>query len=573
MYEKIYHIITDINGNYTYINPHFKEKFGFLHDNFIGNQSIKSIHEEDANLAIEATQRLFSGKSTVEYLKLRKPNPDGSFFWTYWEFKINYNDNNLPNGINCIGYDIAKVRKAEIENIDVRQLINHSNVIADLSTFCLDIASDSIQLSDEFYTIFNLEKKDNITLEHIFKKIHPEDLPKVNRNIITELKTTKTITAKQFRILDPTFENGIKYIEGIYEYRYNLFSEKEFIYGIIIDITKLKKKEAELASIIEHLKSFLDKSDIVICVINKEYKMVSFNQESVRVVELFGITPYVGQYVLELIPDDYKQRIVGFYERAFLGETIHLDFYIYYTTSQWLSDISYYPIKNDKNQVEFVFINCKFNDLNILQQTEKIKIAKSIIDFQENEKNRIATELHDSVNQLLYIAKINLTQIEDSKSKTKVTEILDLASNEIKSIINNSSHFLLENTSFSDSVNQYLSTIFKDSQIKHNVEIQDKTNTDLQYDLKLNIFRIIQEISQNVSKHSSASVYRVKIKIYKTELCFFTSDNGKGFEYSQISTGMGLDNIKNRVAFLNGKIKIITKYNNGTLFGISIPIQ
>lgn len=572
MYEKIYHIITDINGNYIYINPHFKEKFGFLHDNFIGTQSIKSIHEEDAHLAIDATLRLFSGKSTVEYLELRKPNHDGSFFWTYWEFKINYNDNNLPNGVNCIGYDIAKVRKAEIEKIDVRQLINQSNVITDLATFCLDIASDNIQLSDEFYTIYNFDKQDNITLDDIFRKIHPEDLPRVNRSIIAELKTTKTISAKQFRILDPTFENGIKSIEGIFDYHFNSFSEKEYISGIIIDITKLKKKEAELASIIEHLKSFLDKNETIICVINKEYKMVSFNHESVRVVELFGITPYVGQYVLELIPDDYKQQIVGFYERAFLGETILLDFYIYYTTSQWLSDVSYYPIKNDKNQVEFVVINCKFNDLNIQQPTEKIKIAKSIIDFQEVEKNRIATELHDSVNQLLYIAKINLTRIEESEAKTKVVETLDLASNEIKSIINNSSHFLLKNISFGDSVSHYLSTIFKDSQIKHNFEIQDKINADIQYDLKLNIFRIIQEISQNVCKHSSASNYNIKIKIYKTELYLITSDNGKGFEYSQISTGMGLDNIKNRVAFLNGKIKIYSKYNYGTLFAISIPI-
>ncbi len=573
MFEKIYHIITDLAGNYTYINPHFKERFGFMHADFVGIQSIKSIHPIDAHLAIEATERLLTGKSSVENLELRKPKSDGTYFWTYWEFKLIYCSQNQPVGICCIGYDISKHKSTEIDNFIVSKLINNSSVITNLSSFRYDILADNIQLSNEFYEIYNLQKSENITLLDIFKKIHPEDLPFVDLSLITELKNSKKIIVKQFRILDPGFEGGIKHIESIFEYYYNIISQKEYVFGLAFDISKIRKKENEYSLIISHLKSILDTNENSVAVINKDYKLITYNLESVKVAERFGVTPFVGQYILEYIPDDYKSRIISFYERVFKGESIKLDFNIIYESGQFLSDIYYYPLRNETNEVEFMVINCKFNDLCIFQPNEKIKIAKSIIDFQEVEKNRIATDLHDSVNQLLYVARINIKQLEESKEKTAVLELLDKASLEIKSIINNSSHFLLENTSFEDSINHYLSTIFKDSNIKHRIKFLNNIKTELSSDLKLNIFRIIQEISQNVHKHSSAKLFKVKIKIYCSILILLTSDDGSGFEYTQLSKGKGLTNIKNRVAFMNGNLKMITKFNKGTLFAIAIPIN
>lgn len=570
MYEKIYHIITDIEGNYVYVNPYFKERFEYLHNNFLGCSSINSIFSDDITVALAATKRLLSHQSVVEYLELRKPNPDGTFFWTFWEFKLNYDASNNPNGIVCIGYDITKLKKTDINNLDVRKLINCSNIISNLSSFSYDIAADSIKPSQEFYDIYHFDKNQEIKIHGIFDKIHPDDLHLVDKKLIENLKTNKNIVNIAYRIVDPHFENGLKYLETVFEYYHNPCSEKAYILGVTFDITKIKKRENAYDLIISYLKSVFDTSENAMAVINKEFKLVTYNKEFLKVSHKFEIEPQIGQYILEYIPDAYKSKIISLYNRAFEGETIKLDFNIYYPDGSFLSDTSYYPLKNDANEVKFIVIKTKFNDVGIILPNEKIKIAKSIIDFQEAEKNRIAIDLHDSVNQLLYIAKLNLSEIPESKAKLVVSEMLVKATAEIKAIINNSSQFVLENTTLSEAIAYYISVVFKDSTTKHELKYSQEPTVVISYDKKLSIFRIIQEIAQNVCKHASAKNFKIKLKILTSKIVLITADNGNGFEYSKLSTGKGLENIKNRVYLMNGEIKVRTKYKKGTVFLIVI---
>lgn len=576
MPKRILHISTDLKGTFTYMNAHFMEISGFQNLEQANKNELKSILFVDATTAIEASKRLISRQSTIEQIEIRKPLPDGTFNWTYWEFTLLTNEQNQPIGINCMGYDITQIKNAETDNYKIQQLINQSNVISDLATFKYNITDDELSCSKEINTIYNFDTNDSITLKSFFDKIHPEDLHLVNFDLIENLKKTKTSQTIHFRILDSFYEIGFKHQEGIFQFFKDPISSKEFIYGIFIDITKVKNLEYQNATIITHLKSILDNNGVVITVINKDYRMVSFNQESVRVVELYGITPYVGQYVLELIPDSYKERIAGFYKRAFKGETIHLDFNIYYDAAQYLSHICYYPIPNEQNETEFVVIHCKYNDLNDLKICEKIKKAKSIIDFQELEKSRIAADLHDSVGQLLYATKINLSLMKDSELKSTIWDLLNRATDEIKQIINNSSQFLLENTTLKEAIFNYFNIIFKKNEsemkvINFSVDIISIFKENLNHSLKLNLFRIIQEIIQNVIKHASATNFKIKIKIDENYIKLFTIDDGLGFEYSKIGTGKGLENIMNRVTLVNGKIKLFSKYKKGTIFAIYIP--
>ncbi|TAG59847.1 MAG: PAS domain S-box protein [Cytophagales bacterium] len=576
MPKRILHISTDLKGTFTYMNAHFMEISGFQNLEQANKNELKSILFVDATTAIEASKRLISRQSTLEQIEIRKPLADGTYNWTYWEFTLLTKEQNQPIGINCMGYDITQIKNAETDNSKIQQLINQSNVISDLATFKFNITDDELSYSKELNAFCNFDTTESITLHSFFEKIHPEDLHILNFDLIENLKKTKTSQTIHFRILDPFYEIGFKHQEGIFQFFQDPISSKEFIYGIFIDITKVKNLEYQNSTIITHLKSILDNNEVVITVINKDYKMVSFNQESVRVVELFGITPYIGQYVLELIPDSYKERIAGFYERAFKGETIHLDFNIYYDTAQYLSNICYYPIPNERNEIEFVVIHCKFNDLNDLKIGEKINKAKSIINFQELEKSRIAADLHDSVGQLLYAAKINLSLMKHSELKSTISDLLNRATDEIKQIINNSSQFLLENTTLKEAILNYFDIIFKKNEsemnvINFSVDIISAFEGNVKHCLKLNLFRIIQEIIQNVIKHASATNFKIKIKIDENYIKLFTIDDGLGFEYSKIGTGKGLENIMNRVTLVNGKIKLFSKYKKGTIFAIYIP--
>lgn len=573
--KKIYYIKTDIGCKYTYANAHFIEKFGLSPNNYMGKDALANIHFEDLHLLIKAINNLKTAKSTTETLELRMPNKSGIFFYTYWEFNIDYNQQNTANGFTFIGFDITNTKKLEFENLDAKYILNKSQELAGLGTFTYDVGNKKLTWSEESYKIYNTDPTTEISLPYVFTKVHPEDLHLCDYKLLDKLLHTKSTIIVNNRLLDNTVEGGIRYLEGIYEYYYNDVSNKEYIIGAVLDISKLKKKENELSNIIKHLNSILDNNDLAIGVINREYKLISFNAESIKIANLIGLKISAGQSILDYIPEKSIKKVKADYANAFSGKRVLVDAPIYYESGHFINDIYYYPIYNQKNVVEFIVINCKFNEPN--KQIEITKkdttlVAKSIIDFQELEKDRIATDLHDSVNQLLYIAKIHLSNVPEHTSKAKASELIERATDEIKQIINNSSKFLLDNTSLEDAIEEYLGIVLGTSQVEYNISISNKFKINIAEDLKLVIFRITQEITQNVCKHAKATTFNIKIKYYQNFITIILGDNGIGFEYCKVAKGKGLDNIKNRTIFVKGKLKMISAPQKGTIFIINIPI-
>lgn len=96
---------------------------------------------------------------------------------------------------------------------------------------------------------------------------------------------------------------------------------------------------------------------------------------------------------------------------------------------------------------------------------------------------------------------------------------------------------------------------------------------DLSVAAKFTLYRVLQEILQNIIKHASAT----KVTITLMESGEFTNllveDNGKGFDTSITSLGIGLKNIHSRVRVLNGYFDIDSSLNNGTVFNVSIPLN
>jgi len=89
-----------------------------------------------------------------------------------------------------------------------------------------------------------------------------------------------------------------------------------------------------------------------------------------------------------------------------------------------------------------------------------------------------------------------------------------------------------------------------------------------------NLFRITQEFFQNVIKHSKADHVLLQIVVNPLYINYLFEDNGKGFDLKeQESDGIGLQNVRNRVAYLKGTLSIDSVVNSGTTITIEIPIS
>jgi len=132
-------VITDLQSRYIYVNNIYKKRFSFIHDSFIGEQSLISIYPEDHHLYLDAVDQILANPDKVVVLELRKYDTNNSnFYYTSWEFCAFKDENNAIIGILCMGHDITETERASKRaNIFAKKV---ENIIEDISDGLIQIS-------------------------------------------------------------------------------------------------------------------------------------------------------------------------------------------------------------------------------------------------------------------------------------------------------------------------------------------------------------------------------------------------------------------------------------------------
>jgi PAS domain S-box-containing protein len=204
-------------------------------------------------------------------------------------------------------------------------------------------------------------------------------------------------------------------------------------------------------------------------------------------------------------------------------------------------------------------------------------ITQAAIQVQEKEREEIGKELHDNINQILASTKLylelalsgNLDTLGDaiSRSYQNVTFIIE----EIRRLSKK-----LVPASLDATLAEAIQDLIDEIQAITPVKILLMTGLDqklLNENIKLMIYRIVQEQINNILKHAAASQVEIKIGADPENLELVITDNGVGFDTNKKSKGIGLRNIDNRVRFYNGITHVISRPGKGCRLEISIPMQ
>lgn len=221
--------------------------------------------------------------------------------------------------------------------------------------------------------------------------------------------------------------------------------------------------------------------------------------------------------------------------------------------------------------------------VSVLKKEKEIQeeFSKRLIQSQEEERKRIASELHDGLGQDLLIIKnqadLGIKSGKPEFAEEQFKEISSSASfaiDEVRRIAYNLHPYQLNRLGLTKA----LKSIFNQIEVLSYIHFKDSIeNIDgmLDKESEINIYRIVQECVNNIIKHSGASEAEAKIFIDANKLQIIISDNGKGFDTGKVksdSAGFGLKNLKNRVAFLGGEINLASSAKSGTNIRIEIPI-
>ncbi|MCX7998149.1 MAG: PAS domain S-box protein, partial [Leptospiraceae bacterium] len=174
--KNIYLIRTDLQGNYTFVNKAFCEKFGYAPEQLLGKPYIPTVHPEDVGKCNQVVLQLLESPDNLIQVELRKPNPKGGFFETEWEFSTILDEEGKIQEIQAVGKDITllKQQKQDLENQKRQlELILWSG---SLGTWDWDVVNDRIQFNEKWGEILGFSKDELVmNFEQWSELIHPAD--------------------------------------------------------------------------------------------------------------------------------------------------------------------------------------------------------------------------------------------------------------------------------------------------------------------------------------------------------------------------------------------------------------
>ncbi|MEP6612905.1 MAG: sensor histidine kinase, partial [Mucilaginibacter sp.] len=208
-------------------------------------------------------------------------------------------------------------------------------------------------------------------------------------------------------------------------------------------------------------------------------------------------------------------------------------------------------------------------------------LTKAIVDAEENERKRIASDLHDGVGQLFSAVKMNLSGLfdritiareEDRFLAENTLALVDESCKEVRTISHQMMPNMLLRSGIASDLKSFIEKIDSDS-LKVTLEATGFKNK-LESNVETMLYRIIQESINNVIKHAKATRLDLVLTRDASGITAKIADNGVGFNVNDRGnfSGIGLKNIATRIEYLKGTIEYISEPGNGTTVLIEVPV-
>lgn len=198
----------------------------------------------------------------------------------------------------------------------------------------------------------------------------------------------------------------------------------------------------------------------------------------------------------------------------------------------------------------------------------------------QEERRRIARELHDSVSQQLFAAMMMISALneradkfdeKEQKQLKMIEHVLSQAQSEMRALLLHLRPISLESKSLKSGIEGLLVELQTKVQMKIHWDIED---VKLPEGVEDHLFRIAQELLSNTLRHSHATTLEVYLRQLDSTVLFKIEDNGVGFNSEEILPGSyGINNMKERVQGLGGQVRIVSFPNQGTTIEIKIPLS
>lgn len=215
-----------------------------------------------------------------------------------------------------------------------------------------------------------------------------------------------------------------------------------------------------------------------------------------------------------------------------------------------------------------------------MRKQQRIRVMQGAIDAEEQERRKIADQLHDEVGGLLSLATLNLSSTlekgrEDGRSEEKLRktqDVLQMVSTTIRELSHRLTPLAIEKYGFRRAVEDMVEAINVSGKLSVQLVMVGLMDSGRYPAAFLNdLYRMLQELLHNVVKHAAASHVMVEVVEHDQMISVMVDDDGVGIQKDNTVKGNGLETVRSKIAYLKGRVGIERKQEGGTLVVIEVP--
>ncbi len=343
------------------------------------------------------------------------------------------------------------------------------------------------------------------------------------------------------------------------------------------DITQQKQAERALRESEERFRAIFETTPECVKLVGADGTLLHMNTSGLKMIGADSLEMAVGKSVYDLIDPKDRERFRELNERVCRGEKGYLEFDVVgFKGERRRMETHAAPMRNPDGTIVQLGVTRDITERKFAEEAIKEKeLSARLLKLQDEERRRIARELHDGVGQLLAAMTMNAARLNQEKARLSPEAARSLEDNsrlmhQISSDIRTMSYLfhppLLDEMGLGSALKWYVTGFTERSKIATKLEVSTGGER-LPQDYELCLFRIAQECLTNIHRHSGSSVAVVRLLRAEGEIKLEVSDEGAGISAETQSkvaagetAGVGLRGMRERVRQLGGRLEI---YSNG----------
>ena len=573
--------VMDREYRYSLANRKFVRYRGMTKQEVVGHLVSEVLNEGVfENIVKEKLDECFRGNAVRFEMKHKYPEIGER------DMLISYFPIQGPTGVDraaCILQDITERKRAEAALRESEERFRLAAQAGRMFAYEWDAATDQLMRSAESASILGFEPAEPLTGQQVLAKVHREDRERL-LEVLGQLSPERPDLRISYRML--RLDGSVIWVERNSRAHFDEHGKMLRIVGMVTDITERKLTEEALRRSEERFRLAAQAGKMYAYEWDVATDMVTRSAEASAILgfaaDVMGVTH--DQLLAVLHPDDRAVFSAACFERTPEDPVVHSEYRMVRPDGSvvWLE-------KNGRaffdQQGRLLRVVGMVADISDRKQAEAAlaSVGGRLIEAQEQERSRIARELHDDISQRLALLTVELERLQQElpdspeeivrhmgKLRTQTAEI----AGDIQSLSHELHSTRLEHLGLVPAMRGFCKEFSEQKKVKIDFKIDDLPGS-LTPEISLCLFRVMQEALHNSAKHSGVEHFDVGLWTTWDEIHLTVRDSGAGFdsEAAKEGRGLGLISMQERLKLLKGTLSIESQPKRGTTIHARVPFK